>query len=162
MGQRLELITGKVGHTLWQLQTLEGVLATFFVLVVQAEQGMGSADAETKLNSALGGTFGSTIRKLIEAQKMPEAFKSRFGHLRDERNWLVHHSRSDSYVAVGSDRGCSDLIDRLDAIANEATLLLNAVSNEAETFVQRHCVSTEGIDELVKKTLDNWYGENEL
>lgn len=86
MGNRLELISGKVGQTLWQLQVLEEVIAKFFVLVVQAKQGMGREDVEVKIGSALKGTFGSTIKELIKEQKMPEALEPRFKHLLAERN----------------------------------------------------------------------------
>jgi hypothetical protein len=161
MGNRLELISGKVGQTLWQLQVLEEVIAKFFVLVVQAKQGMGREDVEVKIGSALKGTFGSTIKELIKEQKMPEALEPRFKHLLAERNWLVHRSRSDSKDAVLTDKGCRDLIVRLDAIAEETTMLLEHVVVEADAFVQSHGVKTENIDESVKRTMEQWFDEIE-
>ena len=63
LADRLSAITQKVGFALWQLQELEGVSAQYFVLLVQAEKGMGLNEANALIEKAQHKTFGATIHQ---------------------------------------------------------------------------------------------------
>jgi hypothetical protein len=65
--ERLAEITQRVGFTLWQLQELEGVAATYFVLLAAAKRGMGTEAGELLVAKAKGRTFGATITQLQAA-----------------------------------------------------------------------------------------------
>lgn len=159
---RLAAIAKRVGFALWQLQDLEKTTAQYYVLVVHTKPGMGIAAGQELLDKAQNKTFGSTITQLVKAQKLPEALESKFKLLLSERNWLVHDSRSGSRDAVHNDQACSRLVERLDAIAEEARILLKEVGIEVEAFVKNNGVSTEKIDQLAEKILKEWHGENAL
>lgn len=62
---RLEEITQRIGFAIWQLQELEGVSARYFVLLGQAQKGMGEVSgnelvkkAEKKRLARLSRIFG--------------------------------------------------------------------------------------------------------
>lgn len=159
---RLEAITQRVGFALWQLQELEGTTAQYYVLVVHAKPGMGVAAGQELLDKALCKTFGSTITQLVKAEQLLQTVEARFKALLAERNWLVHSSRSSSCDAVHNDQACNRLIERLNAIAEEARLLLKEVGAQAEAFVKSHGISTKNIDQLAEQALKRWHGEDAL
>ena len=156
--ERLHAITQKVGFALWQLQELEGTAARYYVLVAQATAGMGLVAGNALVDDAQSKTFGSTITKLVKAKHLPTDAEVRFQALLKERNWLVHSSRSTSRDAVHSDAACSRLKSRLDAIAEEARLLLKVVGKAAEEHVRKHGLSSKSIDEITAETLKAWHG----
>ncbi|MBK1615811.1 hypothetical protein CKO44_20345 [Rubrivivax gelatinosus] len=158
--ERLHTITQQVGFALWQLQELEGAAAQYYVLVALATRGMGIEAGNALVEDAQSRTFGSTISKLVKAKHLPGEAESRFQALLKERNWLVHSSRSTSRDAIHNDAACSKLGKRLEAIAEEARLLLKVVAKAAEEHVKRHGVATEKINELAEKTLKAWHDGN--
>lgn len=153
---RLSTITQSVGFALWQIQELESCSAQYFVLLAQAQKGMGLAEGDALIEKAQAKTFGSTIRQIVKARLMDSEIETRFTALLAERNWLVHRSRLDSRNAVHDDNAMSLLIARLDALANEATALLKEVGARIETFVRQHGVSAEYIDSMSKQILEQW------
>lgn len=153
---RLSTITQRVGFALWQIQELESCSAQYFVLLAQAQKGMGLAEGDALIEKAQAKTFGSTIRQIVKARLMDSEIETRFTALLAERNWLVHRSRLDSRNAVHDDNAMSLLIARLDALANEATALLKEVGARIETFVRQHGVSAEYIDSMSKQILEQW------
>ncbi len=64
---RLNLILNRMGFALWQLQELESVAANYFVLLVQAQKGMGLEAGNLLIEKAKKKTFGTTVRRLSEA-----------------------------------------------------------------------------------------------
>lgn len=158
--ERLHAATQKVGFALWQLQELEGAAAQYYVLVAQATRGMGHVTGNALVDDAQSKTFGATVTKLVKAKHLPTDAGVRFQALLKERNWLVHSSLARNRDAIHSDAACSKLGIRLDAIAEEARLLLKVVGKAAEEYVRRHGVSIEKIDELTAETLKAWHGGN--
>ena len=159
---RLHAITQRVGFALWQLQELEGVSAQYYVLVVHAKPGMGLEVGNALVDDAQSKTFGRTITKLVQAKQLPQEVEARFQALLADRNWLVHSSRSSSRNAVHNDQACTELISRLDNVAEEARFLLKEVGKCAEAFVKKHGVSEAKIDQLAAETLIAWHGGNAL
>lgn len=155
--ERLSEITQHVGFTLWQLQELEGVAATYFVLLIQAKQGMGTEAGEILVAKAQGKTFGATIRQLQAAGLLSGELEQRFRNLLRERNWLVHNSRADSRAAVYSDSEFGALLFRLDKIAEEALELLRKIGVLAEKYVTTHGVSKEQINTEAAALLKKWH-----
>lgn len=153
---RLSAITQQVGFSLWQLQELEGVCATYYVLVEEAEIGVGE-EAGIKLEeNAKKKTFGNTIHKFVEAGLLAEEVEKRFKKLLSERNWLVHSSRASSRRAIHSDSHMQALLERLRKISEEALSLLKHVGALTEAYVKRHGVSEEFIDKKSKEILEQW------
>ena len=154
---RLSAITQQVGFSLWQLQELEGVCATYYVLVEEAEFGMGE-DAGYKLEmNAKKKTFGRTIHKLVKAGLLTEEVEERFKKLLSERNWLIHSSRASSRSAIHSDSHMLALLERLRQISEEALSLQKHVSASTEAYVKKHGVSEKFIDKKSKEILEQWH-----
>lgn len=160
--KRLELIAQKVGFALWQLQELEGSAAQYLVLVAHAKPGMGLVAGQALVEEAQSKTFGRTIAQLLKSSHLSQAVELRFQALLSERNWLVHQSRSTSRDAIHSDGACAKLVTRLEAIAEEARLLLHEVLVHAEAFLRKHGVSAEQVNKVVEQTLRQWHGDNAL
>ena len=121
---------------------------------------MGFAAGQALVDLAQSKTFGSTIKKLVQAKQLPQAIEARFQTLLAERNWLVHSSRASSRSAVYDDQACGNLLGRLDAIANEAGMLLKEIGRITEVFVRRHGVCEARIEELTAETLRSWHGDD--
>lgn len=154
--ERLAEITQRVGLTLWQLQELESMAATFFVLLASAKFGMGTEAGETLIASAKGRTFGATITQLKASGLLSGELEARFRRLLYERNWLVHNSRSDSRAAVYSGSAFGVLLLRLDRIAEEALGLLRDLGSRAEKHVMAYGVMPQQIDAEAATLLKAW------
>jgi len=157
--ERLHAITQQIGFALWQLQELEGVSAQYYVLVALATKGMGLKAGNALVEDAQRKTFGTTISKLVKAKYLPPDVEPRFQALLKERNWLVHSSRSTSRDAIHNDTACSKVIARIEAIAEEASLLLKVVSRAVKAYVRQHGIPPEKIDEIAAETLKSWHNE---
>jgi hypothetical protein len=155
-GDRLALISQRVGFALWQLQELEGVTATYLVLVARAKKGMGASAGEALVAEAKSKTFGITIHDLRKAGKMPARLEASVTHLLAERNWLVHGSRASSRSAVRRDDACMALVDRIEAICAEAKALMKAFAALVEEFVVSEGVSIATTDTMAAKIIGEW------
>ncbi len=162
MADRLSVITQRIGFALWQVQELEGVSARCFVLLVQARKGMGLPEGNALVEKAQARTFGLTIRQLTNAGLLSSEIGARFTALLGERNWLVHRSRADSRSAVHNDPALLVLVSRLNAIADEAVVLIKEISALAERFVRRHAISAQHIDQMAQQLLEEWHAADAL
>lgn len=151
--ERLDLIAQKVGFALWQLQELEASAAQYLVLVTQAKPGMELAAAQALVEEAQSKVFGKTITRLLKTNQLSQPVELRFQALLVERNWLVHQSRHTSRDAVHGDASCTKLVVRLDALAEEARLLIREVLVHAEAFLRKRGVTTKQIEAVVEQTL---------
>jgi uncharacterized protein YutE (UPF0331/DUF86 family) len=153
---RLAEITQRVGFALWQLQELEGVAATYFVLLAAAKRGMERDAGNLLVAKAKGRTFGATITQLETAGLLPGELGRRFRRVLGDRNWLVHSSRADSRPAIYDNSAFGGLLLRLDRIAEETLALLRELGSRAEKHVMAHGVTKQQIDEGAAALLDAW------
>lgn len=161
LANRLSAITQKVGFALWQLQELEGVSAQYFVLLVQAEKGMGLVAANALIEKAKHKTFGATIHQMTKAGLLSSELDTRFTYLLTERNWLVHKSRASSRSAIYSDTSMNKLISRLDAMADESLALIKEVAVLVDRFVKTHGITEQQINEKTNQLLEEWHTSDE-
>jgi hypothetical protein len=154
--ERLDEITQRIGYALWQLQELEHVSATYFVLLAKATPGMGLEAGEDLVVKAQGETFGQTISKLRAANLVSDELETRVLGLLRERNWLVHASRSDSHGAVHANATFESLKLRLDKLAEAALALLLEIGALAERHMIAHKVSQQEIDVGATALLESW------
>jgi uncharacterized protein YutE (UPF0331/DUF86 family) len=158
---RLNEITQKVGFALWQLQELELVAAQYFVLIAQAEKGMGFAAGNALVEKAQNKTFGSTVYRLTQSGLVSSELGLRLNSLLSERNWLVHKSRASSRNAIHCDIATEKLILRLTNIAEDALDILKAIGFLAEDYVKKHGISEDDINEAAKRLLAEWHASDE-
>ncbi len=84
----------------------------------------------------------------------------RLNDLLAERNWLVHGSREASRSAPYNDAAATRLLDRLNAIAEQALALLKEIGQLVEGFAKKHGTTEEYIAETSKRLLEEWrYGD---
>lgn len=159
---RLAAITQLVGFALWQLQELEGVCATYYVLVEEADFGMGEDAGNALDRKAKKKTFGITINKLAEASLFTGDIEVRFKNLLSERNWLVHRSREGSRKAIHHESHMIELVERLQAISDEALSLLKYIGALTEEYVKLHGVPERYINEKSKEILKQWHSEDAI
>ena len=159
---RLSAISQQVGFALWQLQELEGVCATYYVLVEEAKLGMGEVAGKAMEEKAKKKTFGRTIHKLVKAGLLDTEIEARFKNLLSERNWLVHSSRASGRSAIHSDAHMTDLLNRLNKITEESLDLLKNVGKRAEDYVKKYGVSEEYIERKSKEILEQWHSTDEI
>jgi hypothetical protein len=160
--ERLAVITQKLGFVLWQIQELEGVSAQCFVLLAQAQQGIGLAKGQTLVETAQRKTFGATIREMSKAGLLSADLESRFMRLLSERNWLVHKSRSSNRSAVHNDDSMRRLLSRLEMIDDEADGLLRELNTLAERHVKQRGVSAEYIRAKADELLEQWHSTDAI
>lgn len=154
--ERFGEICQAIGFTLWQLQTLEGSTAHFFVLVEQAIPQMGEEQGNILVTDAQKKTFGRSITRLSESDHLPKNLLERFQALLKERNWLVHSSNADSKRALVSEDAYIGLHRRLESIVDEAARLLKEISALSEKFVLGHGVSPETLEVKIAAILQEW------
>ena len=159
---RLSAITQQVGFALWQLQELEGVCATYYVLVEEAKIWMGEVAGNAMEEKAKKKTFGRTIHKLVKAGVLDTEIEARLKNLLSERNWLVHSSRASSRSAIHSDAHMTDLLNRLNKISEESLALLKNVGKRTEDYVKKYGVSEEYIERKSKEILEQWHSTDEI
>ena len=159
---RLAEVTQRLGFALWQLQELEGIAASYFVLLVQAKKGMGLAEGNALVDTAQGKTFGATLRQIAKAGLVSPEIEERFTKLLGERNWLVHRSRADSRNVVHDDNAKHALLARLEAMADESLALLKVIDAETTAFVQSHGISMDYVAKVSKQLLEQWHAADAL
>ncbi|HEY6803300.1 MAG TPA: hypothetical protein VI306_06955 [Pyrinomonadaceae bacterium] len=156
----LNLILNRIGFALWQIQELESVAANYFVLLIQAQKGMGLEAGNLLIEKAKKKTFGATVRRLAEAGLLTSQLERRLNDLLAERNWLVHGSREASRSAPYNDAAVTRLLDRIDGIAEQSLALLREIGELVEAFAKKHGTTEEYIAETSKHLLDEWrYGD---
>jgi uncharacterized protein YutE (UPF0331/DUF86 family) len=157
MADRLNQVFHRIGFVLWQIQELESVAAQYFVLVAEAQKGMGLDAGNVLIENAQKKTFGATLSRLGKAGLVPPDLEGRFRHLLAERNWLVHRSRADSRNVAHHDAAARKLVVRLDGIAEESLSLLKEIAELTERFVKKHGVTEEYIRETANHLLEEWH-----
>lgn len=161
MAERLSAITQQIGFTLWQLQELEGVSAQYFVLLAQAEKGMGIAAGRALVEKAQSKTFGATIHQMAKAGLLTPELEVCFTNLLAERNWLVHKSRATSRSAVHNDSAMHELLLRVGVMAEESSKLLDEITTLIESFIQKHGITERHIAETANRLLERWHATDE-
>ena len=156
---RLAEISQQVGFTLWQIQELENVAAHFYVILGQAEKGMGLEAGNALIDKALQNTFGKNIGNIKKAGLIDNELETRISSLLKERNWLVHKSRLDSRNAICHDSAMNKLLQRLEVITEETTYILKELGRRCEAFVMKHGVSQNYINEVSQEILKGWRSE---
>lgn len=157
---RLEKISQRIGFTLWQLQSLEENAARYLFLVAKAKIGMGVAAAQPLIEKSLRKTFGQTMTELNKANSFSTQIADRFNTLVEERNWLVHQSRSTSRNAVHSDSACEALLQRVQAIADESVQLDTEVLTCVMNFVANNGFSKAAVDKIASEAIALWHQSN--
>lgn len=160
--ERLEAICQRAGFALWQLQTLESSSAQAFVLMAKAKRGMGKKAGSELLGSALKDTFGKTVHSMRRTGVISGELEKRFVDILNERNWLVHKSRTDSELALVDPQAFEVLNNRIEKIATESSSLMKALADLAVNFTVKSGVPIEKIQLEEKELLRKWQSREDI
>lgn len=157
--EKSELLAGltqSIGFAVWQLQELEWTMATFIVLLLKAHRGIGQEIGEQLLATAGKRTLGSLINEAKAAKLLQEKLATRLEKILDDRNWLIHRSRREHRHILSSRSGSATLIARIEAISDEALLLLKTVAELTDQYVRKSGISEKTIARETQRLLKEW------
>jgi hypothetical protein len=157
--EKSELLAGLtrcIGFAVWQLQELEWTMAAFIVLLLKAHRGIGQEIGERLLAAAGKRTFGSLIREAKGARLLEDKLATRLEKILDDRNWLVHRSRREHRGVLSSRSRYAALIARIEAISDEALLLLKMIAELTDQYAGKSGVSQEVIARETQRLLKEW------
>jgi hypothetical protein len=160
--ERLEVLCQRAGFALWQLQTLETSSAQGFVLLAKATPGMGQAAGQRLMAPALRKTFGKTVHAMRQHELISGEIERRFIQILEERNWLVHRSKTECDRAITDESRFEAIVERLDQISEEALDLMKILAEQAVSFAQQNGVSPEAIELEEKAILEEWRRNDEI
>jgi hypothetical protein len=138
-------VISEVGHVVWQIQVLEGVLGSYLVLVHKASAASARADVEAMFVKTGKQTLG-TLLKAIRDTGGIAPLVPRLEKFVDERNWLVHRSRHEDRRALYSEAARVALIERITTLGNEALSLMTLFQQAIEDHLVARGMSKAEID----------------
>ena len=97
--------------------------------------------AYERLERERKGTLGSIYGRAKDEGIIPENMKVRFETFLNERNWLIHKSRTESSTHLYNDILRNKMLNRIKTICNESMKLKRLLFEEFQSFL-----ISEGID----------------
>src|SRR2546430_16780024 len=89
-------VASVVGYTVWQIQVLEQILASYLIMIHKLEFGAARAEVEAMFVKVEKHTLGQLFRNIKDTGGAPAALLPRIERFVDQRNWLVHRSRREN------------------------------------------------------------------
>jgi hypothetical protein len=122
----------RVGFAVWQLQVLEQVAACYLIMVHKAGPETARETVQSMFAKTEKKTLGQLFGDIRKSTSGSVPFLPRLERLVEERNWLIHRSRhqnrKDLYDAAARLR----LVERIEALADEALQLAKALEKTTE------------------------------
>lgn len=130
---------------LLRVQELEAALFTYFVL---------AENCSPEEAGSLG--IGRMLSSLRSRGLLLKELDERLTFVERERSWLIHRSGLESQAALSAPEKALDLLDRLEALATQAS----AVKSQIDALVAQHLTadgySTQEITAKTDETLGLW------
>lgn len=154
--ETLQEVTAQIGFAVWQIQILEGAVATYLIFVHKAKPGMARQEVEEMFTKARKSTLGNLLRQLGTSQTASSPLAEQLDKFVEDRNWLVHRSRHESHRCMNSVSGRAALIARLLGIADDALRLMKDFQSATEAHLATLGVPKEQIDQDAARQLKEW------
>ena len=142
----LAALLQRVGYALWQIAECEDTVAHYVVLRLHATRGMGEQAGMALLASAQGRTFGNLLSELRNRGVLEGDLEARIAQLVEDRNWLVHRAKRENRGILNDSAAYDALVERLTALADEATDLHTIMASRLEAFAIEAGVDPTQID----------------
>lgn len=146
----------RVGFAIWQVQAAEEAAATFVVIRLKGSKGMGRTKGHSLLRGVQKRTFGALVAELQKADVLEERLVTRLRKATEERNWLVHRGRRESSGMLSKPDVYRTLMQRVDALAEQALQLQKELGDQIKQFVVASGVSEEQLNEEVAHVTKDW------
>lgn len=124
-----------IGAAVWHIQYLEDVLVTFVVSKRHKRKPTTEDIAYERLERERKGTLGSIYGRAKDEGIIPENMKVRFATFLNERNWLIHKSRTESSTHLYNDILRNKMLDRIKSICDESIELKKILFEEFQSFL---------------------------
>ena len=147
-----------IGKAVWQLQYLEHGLVTFVVMKRHKRKPTSIEQANERLENERKGTLGTLYGRAKDEKIIPEELRQRFDILIDERNWLIHQSRTNNSDDLYNDDLRTKVISRIKNIQKEAINLSRKIFEELEMFMVSEDVDLDRAYRLAEKKLNKLKG----
>jgi hypothetical protein len=149
-------VVSQVGYAVWQIQVLEEVLGCYLVLVHKVEFTTARSDVEAMFVKTEKRTLGQLFGAIRDTSKAPSTLLPRLDRFVDERNWLVHRSRHQNRTDLYSPAKRQTLIQRINAIADEALSLAKSFQQATEDHLIAGGMKKAKIDTRAAKIYHDW------
>ena len=146
----------RVGFAVWQLQALEQVAACHLILVHKANPATGWEEVQRIFQKTEKNTLGQLFDQIRDATGNAASFLPRFEALVNDRNWLVHRSRNQNRKDLYDHAARQKLIDRTEAIADEALQLAKALQKKTEDHMMALGIPKAELDRRVAIIFREW------
>ncbi|MDX8400611.1 MAG: hypothetical protein R8K20_10250 [Gallionellaceae bacterium] len=120
---------------MWQVQYLEHALVSFVVMKRHKRNPSTEEEAYARLAKERKGTLGSIYGRAKEEGIIPDSLKPRFNKLIDERNWLIHDSRTANSEDLYDDGKTLSIISRIHNVTDESVELTKLVMKLLDSFI---------------------------
>jgi uncharacterized protein YutE (UPF0331/DUF86 family) len=156
MANRLDGLMQRVGFAVWQLQELENAAATYLVVCVHAQPGIGVQRGQELLAEAEKKPLGALLKDLQRHKVIQGELADALQAVLEDRNWVVHRARRESRGVLSDPEALRTLMERLEALADHAAALLARLGGEIHTQVMKAGASQEVIDAESKRLRQKW------
>jgi uncharacterized protein YutE (UPF0331/DUF86 family) len=156
LSERLASLMQSVGFSLWQLQELEGTVATYLVVRVQARRGTGVSHGNSLLKQAEGRTLGALLKDLAKSGVIEDRLSSDLREMLEERNWLVHRARRENRGVLSNNKLLAELVNRLQSIAERSLAIQKSLAADLEHYVLDAGVGRTGIEREADRLIHEW------
>ena len=154
--EQLAEVTLQVGFAVWQIQILEATVGTYLVLVHNATPATARNEVETMFSRAGKSTLGQLLRSIQATQSAPQTLVEQLDRFVEKRNWLVHHSRHESHADMYSDARRFALVQKIEAIADDALALMKQFQDATEAHLITIGFTKEQIDVDAERIRNEW------
>lgn len=155
--ERLDDILRRIGSALWLLQTLESQAAIYFLIRIKAQKGMGFEKGTELLIKHNKKTFGTTLRALESGDVLPKDLQDNLKNILSERNWLAHESSVQGYIAIDTEIGTIEFIQRIENIKFEASFLMKSFVELTKNHSEGLGLTQEELNLGLKIAKDIWF-----
>ena len=154
--KRLELVSQRLGFAIFQLQSLEHLLASFLVIRVKATKGIGLEVGNQLLQKELKQPLGSTITALKAAGVLESPLADALTAILKDRNWLVHRVRQENRGVAFSEPRTSELVLQIDGITERCNDLIQKMETESRKFTLSQGVDMNQVEQLALEIAAKW------
>jgi len=154
----VEQLYNLLGQSVWQLQHLENVMATFTAMrLIQLRRNekidVSVENANDIVNKQRKLTLGPLIDMAVKENVVPFDLTKRLENFLGERNWLIHRCVHQEFLSMRNDSARLRLFDRISSFVNEAILIRKGIMDLGHGWLCDMGYDQEEASSLAEKML---------
>ena len=148
-----------IGAAVWHIQYLEDALVTYVVLKRHKRKPTTESDAYDRLEQERKGPLGAIYGRAKEEGIVPKEMEKRFSTFLNERNWLIHRSKTESSADLYNDDLRTKMINRIIAVQDESVNLKQFIFESMQAFVHAQGVDMASVYMVANETIRKLKGD---